>query len=297
MADDRTDTDRNPEVPLGKDADDKLKRVEAELAGQATPENAGQDRATEEPLTGEVLVPYGENLTRKLSVDDLVKAHQRMSELARKEEELNSQIDKFSGLKALAQHLESLSPKQQAALKKVLAQPEILERPHARDDDDDDGDDLFDGVEARYGKRPDQPDDLSELRDKVDTIARYLAHDAQEKKQRSLRSQVGDLLEQFPVFRGEKQGPVKDLALDSILSTLAVNPDSDLEGLVRDRAQKYTSVLENTRKETVSQAGFGGSSAQPVSVGEKSPTADDLMSRKLPGMIDRAMQALGGRQG
>ncbi len=270
----------------GKDSArlDKLQQVADELTGKSgdeTPQSDQQGKSGVLDAESEVTVSY-DGVPRKVRVQDLVQAHAQRSQLERTRQELEQERERHQGLKALDQLVQNLNPQQQQRFKQLLSDPSLLESNGAEDEDDDvlDEIDQINSGKSRSRSKPAPVDpEYQQLKETVQTMARIMGQDLQQRQQQTLGQKVDEALASFPVFEGEDGQHARKFARGSILAQLQTNPNASLDVLARDHARHFQDLAEHYRKSAVAEAGFETPPQTPA--GGKPPTGADLETGRL----------------
>lgn len=266
----------------------RLAKLQAQIESARNPaaqaqdvqEPAAQEPAAEGILNGKVRVKWEEDAVREIDADELVN-------LARRG--IDADTTMASAKKLLGDDLPLVKQISEAYSKLPENERQrLMDMLHGKTDGDSDDD--FDPQALLEGEGDTLNGKVSDPRlDKLEsTLAKVVDHiqqDQQNKQLSTLDETIGKLIDNYPDLKSNA-GAAKQ-AKQSIINSLRLNPNQELETLVATAARDYHLIFQDIAKKTVRKAGVPltagprGDEPETSFRPERGPTGDDLKRGKI----------------
>lgn len=209
---------------------------------------------------GEVVIDFGDGLTKKESKANLLAAYKDREKVAQMKAQAEAVMARAQAVDHVARAYGSMDENRRRMFEEVLRDPTKLDRLAIRPEAAPMDPEFFATPEpqkqAAHDPRLDQALSLLERHNQI------LMGLGQERQQVTLTQQVDSIMDAWPVFK-EDPG-LAELARESVLNSKALNPDKSVESLVEGAASKFARYLQSSRRRSVGEMGLTPSPGTPA---------------------------------
>lgn len=288
MADESNPATSPGEAEAQPTPSEKLAEIEAQLGSQAAPNAEGQETSVQSqgasPLSGEVLVDWGEGVSRTVSIDTLVEAAKKQDLIAQREAAIQSKLEEMGTLSALGTHIENMDDVQRAQLGKLLQNPSLLTQMangRSNGSAEDLASDMDDLIAGRgQGTPPQSNAEIEQLKQQIADLRQFAEASIAKDRSQSLSSRVEQSLKTFDVFKNDPD--LLEYTKGSVINEHTMNPRVGLEQIIAKHATHMHKFGARQREGVATEVtGRAPSPTTPVNEKGWKPTADDMTSKKL----------------
>ena len=284
---------RTQQAPSASDAMDVLRGLAAAAPGDATGQgqevgNAGDEARGSSPSTEDNTIEVEHQGARKrIPVKELLTKAKKAEELEARTKVMEELLEKHSAASPFVKAIDSMSPEDQEAFAKVLANPSLArqlvgKQPPPRNPEGEAEEEVIEGL-STFGQQR-QPVAQQQL--PVDDAVRktlsillddYRTRQAQQQEQ-TLEEKIDASMNAYPGLRDlEPEG--RKFAKQSIGNALARNPKAPMDDVVAQHAAHFERMLAG-RSAAANVPGAQPRTFQPQDPG-KPFTADDLLGGRI----------------
>jgi len=248
--------------------------------------DAGGGDAKPTPTEGKILVNWDEGVTREVDVNELVKFAREHESIMEKSRVADGKFEQASQYEALGKMIQGMTPEQQKELAVLLQDPSRLvqRQPEGQAESQDELETMLNG-ESKQG---DSTNEIAQLRQELaasnqrqERIMTYLNGKEAVSQRESLSDTVDTSMKGFPVYNESAEGA--EFAKEAMMTSLAQNPEQDVDALVAQHAAKLHKIYQGRMKAAAPTPTPGASSEeQDFTLPDSKPfSGEDLMHGKV----------------
>jgi len=282
---------RTQQAPPASDAVDVLRGLAAAVPSDATGQgqevgNAGDEARGSSPSTEDSTIEVEHQGARKrVPVKEILSKAKKAEELEARTKVMEELLEKHSAASPFVKAIDAMSPEDQEAFAKVLANPslarQLVGKQPQRDQEVEAEEEVIEGLSAftqpkRQAAPPPPVDDA--VRQTLGILLEDYRQRQTQQQTQTLEQQIEQTMDAYPGLKDlEPEG--RKFAKQSISNALARNPKAPMDDVVAQHAAQFERML-GARSAAANVPGAQPRTFQPQDPG-KPFTADDLLGGRI----------------